>query len=133
MIEDSDGAATNFLVAKLGGPSRIQSVLVKKELQGFNIDRDERDLDAEEAGLRWDPKYTNEKLLDQAISALPDSTRKNGFYASQHHNNLATEVQNTLTRIEVSFHQEQKLSGELRFGASLTIASNVYERGTPNR
>jgi molybdate transport repressor ModE-like protein len=39
--------------------------------------------------------------------------------------NLATEVQNTLTRIEVSFHQEQKLSGELRFGASLTIASNV--------
>ena len=38
---------------------------------------------------------------------------------------LATEVQNTLTRIETSFHQEQTLSGELRFGASLTIASQV--------
>jgi beta-lactamase class A len=59
---------------------------VKKGIQGFNIDRDERELDAEEAGLRWDPKYTNEKLLDQAISALPDSTRESGFYASQHHN-----------------------------------------------
>lgn len=39
--------------------------------------------------------------------------------------NLAVDVQNTLARIETSFHQEQKLSGELRFGASLTIASNV--------
>src|SRR5580692_5952284 len=39
--------------------------------------------------------------------------------------NLATEVQNTLTRIEASFHQEQKLAGELLFGASLTIASHV--------
>jgi DNA-binding transcriptional LysR family regulator len=38
---------------------------------------------------------------------------------------LATDVQNTLARIETSFHQEQKLSGELRFGASLTIASHV--------
>ena len=38
---------------------------------------------------------------------------------------LATEVQNALARIEVSFHQEHKLSGELRFGASLTIASHV--------
>jgi len=39
--------------------------------------------------------------------------------------NLAMEVQNALTRIETSFHQEQKLDGELRFGASLTIASQV--------
>jgi molybdate transport repressor ModE-like protein len=39
--------------------------------------------------------------------------------------NLATELQNTLARIETSFHQEQELSGELRFGASLTIASHV--------
>jgi DNA-binding transcriptional LysR family regulator len=39
--------------------------------------------------------------------------------------NLAMEVQNTLARIETSFHQEQKLRGELRFGASLTIASQV--------
>lgn len=38
---------------------------------------------------------------------------------------LSTEVQNTLSRIEASFHTEHKLSGELRFGASLTIASNV--------
>jgi molybdate transport repressor ModE-like protein len=38
---------------------------------------------------------------------------------------LANEVQNTLSRIEASFHREQKLAGALHFGASLTIASNV--------
>jgi molybdate transport repressor ModE-like protein len=38
---------------------------------------------------------------------------------------LANEVQNTLSRIEASFHREQKLAGKLRFGASLTIASDV--------
>jgi molybdate transport repressor ModE-like protein len=38
---------------------------------------------------------------------------------------LANEVQNALSRIEASFHREQKLAGELRFGASLTIASDV--------
>jgi molybdate transport repressor ModE-like protein len=38
---------------------------------------------------------------------------------------LSTEVQNTLSRIAALFHTEHKLSGELRFGASLTIASHV--------
>jgi molybdate transport repressor ModE-like protein len=38
---------------------------------------------------------------------------------------LSTEIQNTLSRIEASFRTEQKLSGELRFGASLTIASHL--------
>ncbi|HZC35155.1 MAG TPA: LysR family transcriptional regulator, partial [Chthoniobacterales bacterium] len=38
---------------------------------------------------------------------------------------LANEIQNTLSRIEASFHRDQRLAGELRFGASLTIASDV--------
>src|SRR5260370_6005471 len=38
---------------------------------------------------------------------------------------LSTEVQNTLSRIEASFHTEHKLSGELRCGARRTIASHV--------
>jgi molybdate transport repressor ModE-like protein len=38
---------------------------------------------------------------------------------------FSTEIQNTLSRIEASFRAEHKLSGDLRFGASLTIASHV--------
>jgi len=38
---------------------------------------------------------------------------------------LSAEIQNALSRIEASFRAEHQLSGELRFGASLTIASQV--------
>jgi beta-lactamase class A len=88
MIVDSDDAATDSLVKKVGGPSRIQSVLVKKGFKGFKIDRNERDLSAEgrrdqgfrasqrrDAGtpiavanlLQW---LANGQLLSRASSAL---------------------------------------------------------------
>jgi molybdate transport repressor ModE-like protein len=38
---------------------------------------------------------------------------------------FASEVQNTLSRMETSFRSEHRLFGQLRFGASLTIASHV--------
>src|SRR5271166_4563918 len=38
---------------------------------------------------------------------------------------FSKEIQNTLSLIETSFQTENILSGELRFGASLTIASHV--------
>jgi molybdate transport repressor ModE-like protein len=38
---------------------------------------------------------------------------------------FSTEIQNALSRMEASFQTEHELSGILRFGASLTIASHV--------
>jgi molybdate transport repressor ModE-like protein len=38
---------------------------------------------------------------------------------------FSTEIQSTLSRIEASFRAEHKLNGDLRLGASLTIASHV--------
>jgi molybdate transport repressor ModE-like protein len=38
---------------------------------------------------------------------------------------LAKEIENSLSRIEASFHRERQLAGRLRFGTSLTIASQV--------
>jgi beta-lactamase class A len=82
MIVDSDRAATDTLVTKVGGPSRIQSVLVKKGFKGFKIDRNERDLGAEghaserrDTGtpiavanlLQW---LANGQLLSRTSSAL---------------------------------------------------------------
>jgi molybdate transport repressor ModE-like protein len=54
------------------------------------------------------------------------STR--GVRLTTHGNALRTfsaEIQNTLSRVETSFRTERQSSGELRFGASLTIASHV--------
>jgi beta-lactamase class A len=43
MLADSDRAATDFLIKKLGGPRVVQSVLVKKGIRGFKIDLNEQD------------------------------------------------------------------------------------------
>ena len=96
MIVDSDGAATDFLIAKVGGPSAVQKTLVQKGLRGFNIDRDERDLGAEETGLRWDPKYVDEKVLDQANKGVSNGQRDHGFHASQHHDTATPDAVGTL-------------------------------------
>ena len=43
MIADNDSIATDALITKLGGPRIVQSVLVKKGIRGFHLDRSERD------------------------------------------------------------------------------------------
>jgi len=78
MIVDGDGAATNVLVGKAGGPRGVQSVLDAKKLKGFKIDRDERELDASQRHdtatpialanlLQW---LANGQLLSRGSSAL---------------------------------------------------------------
>jgi beta-lactamase class A len=42
MIADNDSTATDSLITVLGGPPAVESVLVKKGIRGFNIDRTER-------------------------------------------------------------------------------------------
>lgn len=41
MIADNDSTATDSLMTRLGGPGVVQSVLTKKGIRGFRIDRDE--------------------------------------------------------------------------------------------
>jgi beta-lactamase class A len=43
MIADNDSIAADSLISKLGGPRVVQSVLVKKGIRGFHLDRNERD------------------------------------------------------------------------------------------
>jgi beta-lactamase class A len=43
MIADNDSTATGSLIKSVGGPSVVQSVLVKKGIRGFKIDRNELD------------------------------------------------------------------------------------------
>ncbi len=43
-IVDSDSAATDVLVARLGGPKAIQAVLNRLQISGVRFDRDERHL-----------------------------------------------------------------------------------------
>ncbi len=78
-IIDSDSAATDILIAKLGGPATVQAVLKAKGVSGIRIDRDERHLQTEIVGLTWRPEYVDAALLDRAIAAVPKEKRAQAF------------------------------------------------------
>ena len=74
-IVDSDSAATDFLIARLGGPKAVQEFLDRQKVQGVRIDRDERRLQTEIVGLTWRPEFTAADVLDQAIAQVPRKVR----------------------------------------------------------
>ncbi len=74
-IVDSDSAATDNLVSRLGGPQAVQAFLDRKHLTGVRFDRDERHLQTEIVGIAWRPEYVDAALLDRAIKAVPKETR----------------------------------------------------------
>jgi beta-lactamase class A len=82
-IVDSDSAATDVLVGRLGGPAAVQQVLDRHHVTGVRFDRDERHLQTEIAGLEWRPEFVDGALLDRAYAAIPDERRDAAFRAYQ--------------------------------------------------
>ncbi len=78
-IVDSDSAASDILMRKLGGPRQVQAFLERKAIQGVHIDRDERHLQTEIAGLEWRPEYTDPAILEHAIAAVPPLRRAEAY------------------------------------------------------
>jgi len=78
-IVDSDSAATDFLIAQLGGPSAVQAVLNAKGIWGIRVDRDERHLQTEIVGLTWRREYIDAAVLDRAIGAVSTARRRQAY------------------------------------------------------
>jgi len=74
-IVDSDSAATDNLIKRLGGPSAVQAFLNRKGITGMRIDRDEKTLQTEIVGLAWKPEFIDAALLDSAIKHVPREVR----------------------------------------------------------
>lgn len=74
-IVDSDSAATDILIERLGGPVQVQAVLKRRSVNGVRIDRDERHLQTEIVGLEWKPEYVDPAVLEAAIKAVPPEHR----------------------------------------------------------
>ena len=82
-IVDSDSAATDVLIARLGGIRAVQEVLDLRHVSGVRIDRDERHLQTDILGLTWRQEFVDPAVLDRAIAAVPDSARDAAFRAYQ--------------------------------------------------
>lgn len=78
-VVDSDSAATDILIARLGGPKAVQAFLDHNDIRGVRIDRDERHLQTEIAGLTWKPEYVDAALLDRAMESVPEAEQDAAF------------------------------------------------------
>ncbi|MFZ2960461.1 MAG: class A beta-lactamase [Candidatus Ozemobacteraceae bacterium] len=78
-IVDSDSAAADFLVARLGGPTVVQSTLDRHRVIGVRFDRDERHLQTEIVGVEWRPEFVDSELLAREDQAVPEARRDAAF------------------------------------------------------
>ncbi|HEU0123588.1 MAG TPA: class A beta-lactamase [Bryobacteraceae bacterium] len=78
-IIDSDSAATDILIARLGGPAKVQAALVAKGIQGIRIDRDERRLQTQIYGIEWRDEFVDAAVLERTMSAVPPSARQRSY------------------------------------------------------
>ena len=81
MIIDSDTMANDVMIDRLGGVLSLQNFLDHKHISGIRVDRDERDLQTDILGIRWKPDYSDAKIFDQAVAAIPTMTRNNAYKA----------------------------------------------------
>ncbi len=75
-IVDSDNAANDFLVRRLGGTRAVQEVMRRKGLTGIAAGVQQRELQAHVAGLSWRPELDGGERLEAARSRLGPSVRE---------------------------------------------------------
>ena len=81
MVVDSDCAAADLLLARLGGPEAVRALLARKDLTGLRLDRDERHLQTEIDGLEWRSAFVEPAVLKRAEAAVPGARRQAAFDA----------------------------------------------------
>jgi beta-lactamase class A len=75
-IVDSDNAANDVLVRRLGGTAAVQAVMRRKGIAGITAGIQQRELQARIAGLSWRPELDGGERLEAARSELDPSVRE---------------------------------------------------------
>jgi len=82
-IVDSDSAAADVLVRKLGGPNEVQAFLDRHSITNVRFDRDERHLQTEIVGLEWRSEFLDPAVLNRAIESVPEQQRDAAYHLYQ--------------------------------------------------
>lgn len=83
-IEQSDCAAADILMARLGGPKAVDAVLRAHGLAAIRVDRDERHLQTEIDGLAWQQSFIDPRTLADAVAKVPVDARARAYDAYEH-------------------------------------------------
>ena len=115
-IVDSDSAAGDILIRRLGGPQQIQSFLDRKGIKGVRFDRDERHLQTEIVGLTWRPEYVDAHTLEAAIAGVPAQRRTDAYREYQ------SDLRDTATPVGTALLLQRLACGMLLSPASTRYA-----------
>lgn len=80
-VIESDSAATDVLIAKLGGVQEVQALIDSAGIDGVRIDRTERQLQTETSGVDWQPDFVFPDRLEAARDIVSDEDRQAAFNA----------------------------------------------------
>lgn len=75
-LQQSDNAANDALVRRLGGPFAVQVAIVGRNLDGIRYGPGERAMQTAAAGLTWKPEYSFERTFWEDREALSAAKRK---------------------------------------------------------
>jgi beta-lactamase class A len=120
-IVDSDSAATDVLVAKLGGPKEVQAFLDRHSISGVRFDRDERHLQTEIVGLEWRSEFVDPALLNAAIASVPAEQREISYRKYQ------TDPRDTATPSGMASPLFRFAEGKLLSPSSTTYFNGCFE------
>jgi beta-lactamase class A len=76
MVTESDSAATDLLIERLGGPKAVEALVLRHVPGGIRLDRYERELQTELSGLAWQPGFVDPETFAAARSAVSPAQRE---------------------------------------------------------
>ncbi len=80
-VVESDSAATDVLISRLGGIAALRTFLAEAGIAEIRIDRTERELQTETSGLQWRPEHTYPARLEADRSKVPAARKEAAFKA----------------------------------------------------
>lgn len=108
-LQQSDNAANDALVRRLGGPFAVEVAVVGRNLDGVRYGPGERTMQTAAAGLTWKPEYSFGRAFWEDREALPQEKRKaalEGYLADPPDGATALGIVGALSRL----HRGQLLS-----------------------
>jgi beta-lactamase class A len=118
-IVESDSAASDILVRRLGGPGKIQAFLERKGISDVRVDRDERHLQTEIVGLEWRAEFVDGDVLERAIAGVPEQKRDEAYRFYQ------TDLRDTATPKGMAAFLQALSAGKLVSGDSTKYLLDV--------
>lgn len=122
MVTESCSGAADFVIRKLGGPGKVTAFLKKRGITGMRVDRQERDLQTNIAGLTWRPEFVDEAKLEAAEARLTPAQRDAAYARYQ------ADARDTTTPAAMALLLQKLLTGKLHSAKSTRYLMGVMER-----